>query len=132
MLLRWLGVVEKCEGYLDEIKAVCGSFEDISNVGFLVSRFKPLSGAILNQYSMSKIMGLGEWRGRTQWPLAWVKSVEFIRVFGIFLTPDWAEIPDMNWGSQLRGGLLEFLTWWRRGLLCSKLLFFPKLCSGLR
>ena len=32
-------------------------------------------------------MGSGEWSGRTQWPLAWVESVESLRVFGIFLTP---------------------------------------------
>ena len=86
---------------MDDLQAVCGSFEDIRNIDFLISRFELLSGAILNCSTRSKLMGLGEWRGRTQWPLAWVESVESLRVFGIFLTPDWAEIPDMNWGSQL-------------------------------
>ena len=57
-----------------------------------------MSWAILNHSTKSKLMGLGEWRGRTQWALAWVNSVESIRVFGIFLTPNWAEIPDMNQG----------------------------------
>ena len=46
-------------------------------------------------------MGLGLWRGRTQWPLLRVESVQCLKVFGIFLTPDWAEISDMNWKSQL-------------------------------
>jgi hypothetical protein len=80
----------KCEGYVDNLQAVCGSLEDISNVDFLISRFEPLSGAILNCFTKSKLMGLGEWRGSTQWPLAWVESIECLRVFGIFLTPDWA------------------------------------------
>ena len=96
-----VGVVERCEGYVDDLQAICRSFENISNIYFLISRFKPLSGAILNRSTKSKIMGLGEWRGRTQWPLALVKSVESLRVFVIFLTSDWAEIPDMNLGSQL-------------------------------
>ena len=81
-------VGEKCKRYVDDLQAVCGFLEDISNVDFLISRFEPLSGAILNHPYKSKLMGLGEWRGRTQWPLAWVESVESLRVFGIFLTSD--------------------------------------------
>ena len=34
-----VGVVDKCEGYVDNLQVVCGSLEDISNVDFLVSRF---------------------------------------------------------------------------------------------
>ena len=46
-------------------------------------------------------MGLGLLRGRTNWPLPWVESVQCLKVFGIYLTSDWAEIIDMNWRSQL-------------------------------
>ena len=93
--------MDKCEGYVDDLQAICGSLAYITNVDFLLSRFKSLSEAILNCSSKSKLMGLGEWRGRTQWPLSWVESVKSLRVFGIILTPDWTEISTMNCESQL-------------------------------
>ena len=93
-----VGTMQKCEAYVDNLQA------NITNIVFLFSRFLSLSGAILNHSTKSKSISLGEWRERTQWPLKWVIFVESLRVFGIILTPDWAEIPDMNWGSQLSIG----------------------------
>ncbi|MCP3679703.1 MAG: hypothetical protein GY782_05335, partial [Gammaproteobacteria bacterium] len=98
---RVVGVVEKVEGFVDDLQAVCGTLSDIINVDHLLSRFEPVSGAILNRSTKSKLMGLGLWRGKTDWPLSWVESVQCLKVFGIYLTPDWAEIIDMNWRSQL-------------------------------
>ena len=46
-------------------------------------------------------MGLGLWQGRTQWPLPWVESVQCLKVFGIYITPGWDEISNMNLRSQL-------------------------------
>ena len=40
---------------MDDHQAVCGSFAVIINVDFMLSRFEPLSGAILNHSSKSKI-----------------------------------------------------------------------------
>ena len=51
--------------------------------------------------SKSNLMDFGELRGRTQWLLSWVEYVESLSVISIILTPDRAEIPDMNRGSQL-------------------------------
>ena len=74
-----VGVVERCEGYVDNLQAVCRSFVDITNVDFLIRRFEPLSRAILNRSTKYKLMCLGEWRGGTQLPLALVESVESLR-----------------------------------------------------
>ena len=60
-LLRWSGVVERCVGYVNNLQVIWGSFADIIYVIFLLSRFEPLSGAIMNHSSESKLIDLGEW-----------------------------------------------------------------------
>ncbi len=79
---RVVGVVERVEGFLDDLQAVCGTHTNIINVNHLLHRFEPVSGAILNRSTKSKLMGLGLWRGRTNWPLPWVESVQCFKVFG--------------------------------------------------
>ena len=93
---------EKIEGYVDDIQVVCGSLEDIIAADNIVRRFENVSGAILNRSTKSMIMGLGEWVGRTQWPLPWIKSVTSLKVYGIILSPVWAEMIEQNWSSQFK------------------------------
>ncbi len=79
---RVVGVVEKVEGFVDDLQAICGTPTDIINIDHLLSRIEPVSRAILNRSTKSKLMGLGLWRGRTNWPLPWVESVQCFKVFG--------------------------------------------------
>ena len=43
-----VGVVERVEGFVDDLQAICGSLEDITNVDHLLRRFEPVSCVILN------------------------------------------------------------------------------------
>ena len=45
---RVVGVVERVEGFVDDLQAVCGTPNDITNVDHLLHRFEPVRGAILN------------------------------------------------------------------------------------
>ena len=42
--------------------------------------FKDISGAILSRSVKSKVMWLGKWRNRNDWPLSWLKVQSELKV----------------------------------------------------
>ena len=49
--------------------------------------FKDVSGAILSRSLKSKVMWLGKWRNRNDWPLPWLNVQSELKVFGFQSTP---------------------------------------------
>ena len=62
------GAVEKEEGFVDDTQVIVINDAEILEVEAVVSRFEKLSGTILNRDKKSKIMGLGSWKARMDWP----------------------------------------------------------------
>ena len=45
-------------------------------------------------------MGLGGWKGRTDWP--WIDTVQEMKIFGIIMRSDWSKLLEANWSDQLK------------------------------
>ena len=56
-------------------------------------KFEKISGAILNRSEKTKLMGLGRWRDRVEWPLKWIKVETSLKIFGIRFFPNSCSIP---------------------------------------
>ena len=52
----------------------------------IFTNFEDVSGAILSRSKKSKVMGLGPWRGRENWPLQWLQVLKVIKMFGFQVT----------------------------------------------
>ena len=92
---------EDLEGFVDNTELLCTCDEDFINIDICVGRFERLSGAILNRSTKSVVLGLGLWSDRTVWPLSWLKTVRETKVFGFFLSCNYADILEKNWEFQL-------------------------------
>ena len=65
----------------------------------------------MNRDTKSVILGLGEWKGRSDWPLPWVLTVDKHKVFGITLTANYRELLKINWEDQM-GKLTRTMAAW--------------------
>ena len=85
------------EDYADDIELVVEKEEEFILVDQLFSRFERCSGAVLSRSEKSKVMGLGGWRGRTTWPLPWLRTMEELKVLGFQILPTFDESLHRNW-----------------------------------
>jgi len=65
--------------------------------------FESVSGTVLNRAQKSKVMGLGPWEGRQNWPLPWLKTEPFLRIFGVNFHPKFADTLNHSWQACFQG-----------------------------
>ena len=71
--------------------------EDFEKIDHAVVKFEALSGAILSRNRKCKILGLGGWRMRRNWPLAYLQADEEIKIFGIYVRDSYRSMVKRNW-----------------------------------
>ena len=94
------GAREKSEGFVDDTEAVITNDKELLLVDEILREFEQMSGAIVNRSKKCKIMGLGGWKSRTEWPLDYLKVVPTIKIFGIKMSSTIGNILDDNWAEQ--------------------------------
>ena len=91
------GVSSGIEGYVDDVSLWVSSEEELLLLEEIFRQFESFSGAMLNRVKKSKILGFGSWKKRKRWPLAWLKSVKEVKIFGFFWKNSYKEMLKKNW-----------------------------------
>merc|ERR1712215_599188 len=68
---------------MGDINVLTDKLEDLDKVSEVVGKFEKVSGAILSRNKKCKVIGFGNWAGREDWPLAWIKPVKSEKMFGL-------------------------------------------------
>ena len=105
-------VPTKDEAYVDDCNLLIQDENDLLVVDTIFRNFEDLSGAILNRDCKTKIMGLGEWRGKEKWKLDWIKVESSLKIFGITFHPTYDEILEDNW-RLAKEGFVKCLNAWK-------------------
>ena len=70
---------------------------DLHVVDDAVHKFEMISGAILSRRYKCKILGLGVWKHKLNWPLDYVRVEKELKVFGILISDSYRSILKSNW-----------------------------------
>ena len=106
----------KEQAYVDDVNICIQDENDLVIVDGIFRKFEDMSGAILSRSSKTKIMGLGEWEGKQNWSLNWVKVEQTLKIFGIDIHPTYKQILDDNWKSAKEGFVNCLHSWKMRSL----------------
>ena len=79
-------VQQKDEDFCDDVNFIGERECDLIVIDEVFSNFEDISGAILSRSEKSKVMGLGPWKGRQDWPLSWLRVVNMMKIFGFQVT----------------------------------------------
>ena len=109
-------VQQKDEDYCDDINFVGEKLSDLIVIDEVFSNFEDISGAILSRSSKSKIMGLGPWRDKVDWPLCWLQVMSVLKVFGFQVTPTYKQTLHLSWGVCFSGFRKTVMSWKSRQL----------------
>ena len=94
--------VQRDEDYVDDVNVLVEDPDDMLIIDEIFAKFENFSGAILNRSDKTKLMGIGHFRGRQEWPLGWIKVMGSLRIFGVTLFPSYRETLEFNWAEAKR------------------------------
>ena len=109
-------IQQKDEDYCDDVNFIGESISDIVIIEEIFTNFESFSGAILSRSSKSKVMGLGQWRGKLDWPLEWLQVVSCLKIFGFHISPTYKQTLELSWDACLTGFRKTIMSWKSRQL----------------
>ena len=79
--------------YCDDTEVVSSDIEDLVRFNKVMTMFEATSGAILSRNDKSKVLGIGAWKGKEDWPqqVNWLKSEKQLKIFGFIVCPTYQE-----------------------------------------
>ena len=108
--------VQKDEDYCDDLNFLSESESDLVIIDDIFVKFENISGAILSRSLKSKVMGLGPWKDREQWPLQWLQPKTELKIFGFQITPVYKKTLERCWSECLTGFQNTLFSWSSRQL----------------
>lgn len=109
-------LTQKEEGYVDDISVLSTDLNDLEHLNQAFLKFETMSGTVLNRSNKSKIMGLGRWKDKDDWPLQWLKTEPSLKVFGIQFTPTTKGTIHESWVKCVQGVRNCIMAWSSRML----------------
>ena len=103
---------------MDDIVNISSDAADLVTFNSVFSKFEAQSGAMLCRDTKSKVMGLGQWRGRTDWPLEWVQTVSEMKILGFKICPDYRDTLKCTWEAVVCGFQRSLFAWENRVMSC--------------
>ena len=107
---------QKDEDYCDDLNFLSEFEEDLVTIEDIFVKFENISGALLSRSWKSKIMGLGPWQNRVQWPLPWLQPKPELKIFGFQITPCYKRTLDRCWTECFTGFQKTLMSWSSRQL----------------
>ena len=110
------GLQQKDTDYVDDVNVISTDTGDLLKLDQAFLDFESFSGTVLNRSHKSKIMGLGEWRDRVNWPLPWLRNCTSLKIFGVHICQDYLATLHTSWDHCLTGFNNCLLSWSSRNL----------------
>ena len=84
------------QGYADDSTIIFSLDNSLFEIFEEIKHFENATGAQLNK-DKTCIMGIGMWTGRNTWPIAWLNTVEYSKILGIYFHNSYLETCEKNW-----------------------------------
>ena len=104
------------DAYCDDVNVMTDKISDFYILDEAVRKFESISGAILSRDKKCKVMGIGSWSSKVEWPLDYLKNVNEIKVFGIFIQDSYRSLLKRNWDFRF-GKFLDAIKSWKSRIL---------------
>ena len=109
-------IQQQDEDYCEDVNFVGEHLGDLIVIEEIFSNFEDCSGAILSRSSKSKVMGLGLWRNKEDWPFQWLKVEKMLKIFGFNISPSYKKTLQLSWDACLSSFRKTVMSWKARQL----------------
>ena len=106
------------KSYCDDVETLSDDVNDLIKFDKVMEKFERTSGAILSRNKKSKVMGVGVWRGKQDWPeeVRWMKVVTEMKIFGFTICSTYQQTLKKTWDRVGEGFQNVLFSWQSRHL----------------
>ena len=109
-------MVQKDEDFCDDLNFLSEHESDLLVIENTFTRFESISGALLSRSWKSKVMGLGPWRNKVDWPLPWITVKNELKIFGFQICQTYKKTLERCWTECYMGFNRVLMSWSSRQL----------------
>ena len=106
------------KSYSDDVETLSNDVNDLVKFDNVMKKFEKTSGALLSRNKKSKVMGVGLWKDKQDWPeeVKYLKVVTEMKIFGFTICPTYQQTIKKTWERVLRGFNKVLFSWQSRQL----------------
>ena len=106
------------KAFCDDVQTMSSDINDLIKFDDVMQKFELTSGAILSRTNKSKVMGIGSWKGKQDWPnkVKWMKVVDDMKIFGFTVCPTYQKTLEKTWARVVQGFVNVLFSWQSRQL----------------
>ena len=108
-------LVQKDEDYCDDLNFLSEHVAGLVIID-VFTRFESVYGALLSRAWKSKVMGLGPWKTKVDWPLPWLKVKTELKIFGFQFQQSYKSTLECCWAECFSGFHKVLMSWSSRQL----------------
>ena len=91
------GIPQVVEAFCDDINVVTSELDDLVKTDEAIRKFEAMSGAILSRNFKCKVLGIGRWKAKKNWPIDFIRTENEIKIFGILFKDSYQSMIKVNW-----------------------------------
>ena len=106
------------KSYCDDVQTLSEDTRDLVKFDEVMQKFEITSGAILSRNQKSKVMGIGRWKGKQDWPeeVKYMQVVTEMKIFGFTICSTYQQTLKKTWERVSRGFEKVLFSWQSRQL----------------
>ena len=114
------------KSYCDDVETLSNDVNDLVKFDNVMTKFEMTSGALLSSNKKSKVMGVGLWKDKQDWPeqVKYLKVVTEMKIFGFTICPTYQQTIKKTWERVLRGFNQVLFSWQSRQIFALSKLYY--------
>ena len=99
---------KKAGAFMDDVHAISSNVDDLLLIDQTFRRYEDLNGTLLSRTRKTRIMGIGRWENRADWPIRWLQTTSHLKILGITYSARTTTTISGTWGAilgKIRGGV---------------------------
>ena len=104
---------KKSGAFMDDIHAISSNLADLPRIDETFRQYEDLNGTLLSRTRKTKVMGIGRWQNRTDWPIPWLQTTDKMKILGITFSADTSITMATTWEeilNKMRGGVQRWIS----------------------
>lgn len=104
---------KKSGAFMDDIHAISSNLGDLPRIDETFRQYEDLNGTLLSRTRKTRVMGIGRWQNRTDWPIPWLQTTDRMKILGVTFSADTSVTIMTTWNeilNKMRAGVQRWIS----------------------
>ena len=93
---------QKTGSFMDDINITSTKIDDLKKIDKAFREYEDVNGTLLSRTKKTRIMGLGKWANKSDWPIKWIQTTKEMKLLGIVFSPSIVDTYKNTWTNIIK------------------------------